>query len=321
MLARVLLCLLLFSAAAHAQGAAPVGSDTIVARDGSVYRGQVAEIKPGREVTIVLLDGQARTVPWSEIASTYGPSFPGTVAPPMTVMPTPMTPPMQAEPGLDPTPDPLLVPGPGRARLDIESATDKRISVSVPIEGDQNSGGMVVSSGYGYGFHTVAFNMQRLRRVCMSPCTLYVRPGLFTINTNSGDFGYNSDVDVPAGGTAVKMHTPSRGRAVGGLWLISGGAGLLIGGITFAALAGDFGKHYDIDTHSEVGDSTPYYIGAGVVAAAGAGMIVGGAYMMATNRRGVAEQHDLNRPSAKLHLDVAPALMRNGGMLAASLRF
>jgi hypothetical protein len=69
---------LFLSFAAHASP--PPAYDVVVERDGTLLQGHVAELKPGQSVTLQLLTGEARVVPWDEIAETRGPSFP---APPV----------------------------------------------------------------------------------------------------------------------------------------------------------------------------------------------------------------------------------------------
>jgi hypothetical protein len=56
-------------------GAAPMADDVVTLRDGSLLRGRIAELRPGRGLTLVLLTGQARDVAWQDVATTTGPSF------------------------------------------------------------------------------------------------------------------------------------------------------------------------------------------------------------------------------------------------------
>jgi hypothetical protein len=301
MTARVLVCLL-FCSVAWSQ---PKAVDTVVAWDGTVYRGQVAELKPGRSVSIVLLNGQTRTIPWSEIKSTHGPSFESSGAPPPTAPP-----PMASSPMAEPDVDPLLTTGPGRVPLEVDSATERHITVSVPTGGAQ---------GVGYGFGgSFSISVMSYRRLCISPCTLYVRPGLFTLNT-AADVSYNTSIDVPAGGVAVKMHTPTRWRGIGGAMLAAGGGSLVLVGILVAAVGPVLAL--DSNGNRDAGAASGYYAGGAVTALVGAGMIGGGIYLILTNHRGVAERRELNRPSEQWQVNVAPAATRGGGTLAASLRF
>jgi hypothetical protein len=60
---------------AAAQGAASTADDVLTLRSGTVLRGRIAEAVPGATVRIVLSDGAARTVPWTDLATTAGPSL------------------------------------------------------------------------------------------------------------------------------------------------------------------------------------------------------------------------------------------------------
>jgi hypothetical protein len=73
MLSRAIVSLLVCLAATIARADGP--ADIIELHDGSFLQGRLTEWKPGSRAVIVLLNGESRTVHWSEIARTSGPSF------------------------------------------------------------------------------------------------------------------------------------------------------------------------------------------------------------------------------------------------------
>jgi hypothetical protein len=285
MIARVLVCLLLLGGVAYAE--TPVDdADVIVTRDGTMLRGHVCELQPNVSVTIVLLDGDMRTVIWADIARATGPSFPPTAPPP---------PPQVLARPLVPTSAWLLSHGPGRVPLEVDSASNQRISIRVRSVGARVD-----------GYDDLEF--QPNQRVCESPCTLYVPPGRFRINTsNLGGLSYNSDIEVPPGGLRVKMRTPSRWRIFGGLVLTAWGLGIT--GFGIAAMV--FAR----------GDADPavWYGVGGALAGGGAGMMSGGLYLLATNWPGVAARQELGGVRRSVQLASTP--IPGGGLLTAALHF
>ncbi len=100
-------------------------------RDGGVIRGTIAEVFPGRQVTIVSAAGARHSFPWSEVADLrYAAAAPA------------------------------LTMGPGRPHLHIESSKPRRIRLF-----EVANTGLVV--GPTWGHHQPA---QQARPVCASPC-------------------------------------------------------------------------------------------------------------------------------------------------------
>jgi hypothetical protein len=270
---------LLLVALAAAPARAQSDVDMVTTRDGAVLRGHISEIRPNTSITIVLLTGESRVIPWADFAGGSGPSFPGSPgSPPPPPPPSDMPPPPLGAPapGYDlSNGDQLLQPGAGRVPLRIESATGKRLAVGVPV-------GTSVVNGYGY---TVTAN----RRLCDAPCTLYVPPGTFTFNAATPDLAYDQEVEVAPRGSALRMRTPSRGRALGGLWMLTGGLSIAVVGLTVMILGS---IDTNVGTSHSSHDPTPYYAGGGALIGVGGGMFVGGIYLLATNRRGIESRHD-----------------------------
>jgi hypothetical protein len=67
--------------AARAQLPSVAETDVIVQKDGVMRRGRVTELRPGRSVRLILLDGERRIVKWGDIARASGPSFAGVALP------------------------------------------------------------------------------------------------------------------------------------------------------------------------------------------------------------------------------------------------
>lgn len=90
-----------------AEPAAPPSSyDTVVLRDGSVLRGTILELAPGRQLVIAVAAGETRTIAWAQVAST---ALAGQATAP-TAGPEGPVPPTMSEP----------TPGPSRPRIAIE---------------------------------------------------------------------------------------------------------------------------------------------------------------------------------------------------------
>src|SRR5262249_43821558 len=149
----------------------------------------------------------------------------------------------------------------------IESATERKIRVGVPI-----------------GVNSVAgvADVTAHRRLCDAPCTLYVPPGSFTFNSAVNDLSYDTEIDVAPRGTRLRMRTPSRGRAQGGLFMINGGLALAAVGVTFIILGSIRGSN----------ERTAWYASGGAVGGVGIGLLGGGIYLLATNRSGIEHRQD-----------------------------
>ena len=291
MLSRLVLCFALLSLplAAHATGS----EDVIVTTDGAILRGHVSELRPGKSATIVLLDGRTRTLQWSEIARSEGPSFP------------------DARPAAQPEEDDRinpLEPGPGRVPLAVESA-GKQQSISLHF-----TGAIRVN---GWGLTVTA-------RICDTPCTMYLPPGSYELLSEAdGVVSAVTPVTVPPAGTRVKLKATSSGLRGGGVALVTiGGVAVLVGALVmaFAPLNADI-----IDVTSSGGtthtdNSTPLLVGGGVTMGVGAAMIIPGAIMLAKAKGGVAEESAYDKtPNRQLQVNAGAS--HNGGWLGATVRF
>lgn len=202
----VLTITLAFLPSAFAQSQAPAAQsatplDSVALRDGTILRGHVTIMRPGTDLTIVLLDGTARTVTWSDVRSTDGPAFafanPSTSA--LTVPPAPPTTPLETD---------LRDPGPGRVPIVLESV-GTRVSVGE-------------SMGALTGWNArVPLAHQEL---CFTPCTLYVRPGLFPLFVGGdGIVPTIVRLDVPPTGLRLRLRSP-RTAMIGGMLAVEVGA-------------------------------------------------------------------------------------------------
>jgi hypothetical protein len=185
--------------------------DVIVQSDGTVLQGHVAELHPGDSITLVLLTGETRVVPWAAIASKRGPSF--------SNAPTP-------EPSEAPDAD--RRPGPGRVALHVEST-------GAPL--DVGRTGQVEIGGAYFG---------RSRRAgCTTPCTLYVPPG--ALELYAGGLSLHSQtttlpLEVPNDGLMVRVRPSSMGRIVGGVNLLTLSVGLILGPVFIGTAASEASK-------------------------------------------------------------------------------
>jgi hypothetical protein len=287
MLSRILLCLALVSTPAFAQSA--TGEDVIVTTDGSILRGHVSELRPGESAVIVLLDGRTRTLAWSEIARSEGPSFPSTAPPP--------------EDDLDP-----LRPGSGRVPLVVESA-GKEQDLSLVADGIKVNG----------------FGLSISARICQTPCTLYLQPGVYTLlSEGRGLVSARTEVSVHSRGGHLRLKAIStRGRTIGIVLTSLGGAAILAGAATMMVIP----DYQDVvRTDIAIGeqasfDPRPLYIGGGIAMGVGAAMIATGAVLIAKAKGGVEEEDSTAtpRPTRSLQVDAGP--MRGGGWMGATVRF
>src|SRR6185312_14358276 len=175
----------------------------------------VSELRPGKSATIVLLDGRTRTLSWSEIAKSEGPSFP------------------DAKPAATEEDDRInpLEPGPGRVPLVVESAGAQQ-SISLHFAGAIRINGWGVSV---------------TARICDTPCTMYLAPGAYVLQSEAdGVVAARTPVTVSATGARVTLTAPAVGVRGGGVAFIAVGgapnlAGVLITAILprFASVNGD----------------------------------------------------------------------------------
>jgi len=292
MLPRLLLCLaiLSFPLAARASGT----EDVIITTDGAILRGHVSELRPGKSATIVLLDGRTRTLSWSEIAKSEGPSFP------------------DAKPAATEEDDRInpLEPGPGRVPLVVESAGAQQ-SISLHFAGAIRINGWGVSV---------------TARICDTPCTMYLAPGAYVLQSEAdGVVAARTPVTVSSTGARVKLKAPSSGVRAGGVALIAVGSAAILAGAMTMAMQPIFGTVTDYTT---TGEPTTYntstganlIIGGGITMGAGAAMIIPGAIMIAKTKGGVAEESAYEK-SPNRQLQVNAGASHNGGWLGATVRF
>ncbi len=247
--------------------------DVIALRDGTILRGRVAEMRPGDHVEIVLLDGRTQTVPWSEIVSSAGPSFPQAQAR------------QQAA-------DRWLKPSLGREPVIVES-TGKSMAVGVlqsrPMIGQESE--TFSDGGLNIEQLTTDWQSRSGMIVCTStPCQLYARPGELQIQTSGqGILSSTAEVTVAPGGLRVKMRAPTvAGRHLGGVLLGASLAGLITGPLLFgmgAAFSGDKFSQDAVTINYALGG---IFLGAGVITA------VPGIILLVLNRPGVASIEPLS---------------------------
>jgi hypothetical protein len=205
------LVLAILSLAPSTWAAASPWFDVIVQTDGTVLQGHVAELVPGRSVTLMLLTGETRMVPWEQIASKSGPSF--APAPP--------------RPDDDAAPDADRRPGPGRVALRVES-TGPALDVG-------RTGDVAVGGAY-FG---------RTRRLgCTTPCTLYLLPGpleLYAARASLHSATATLPLQLPADGLQVLVRPDSPGRLFLGINVLTLSLGLVLGPVFISTGATDPG--------------------------------------------------------------------------------
>jgi hypothetical protein len=291
MSSRLVLCLaiLLFPLASQASGT----EDVIITTDGAILRGHVSELRPGKSATIVLLDGRTRTLSWSEIAKSEGPSFP------------------EARPAATEEDDRInpLEPGPGRVPLVVESA-GRQQSISLHFAGAIRINGWGVSV---------------TARICDTPCTMYLPPGGYVLQSEAdGVVAARTPVTVSTTGGRVKLKAPPSGVRAGGVALVAIGSAAILAGAMTMAMEPIFGTVTD---YSAPGDSTynttsgaNMIVGGGITMGLGAAMIVPGAIMIAKTKGGIAEESAYeNAPNRQLQVNAGAS--HNGGWLGATVRF
>ena len=290
MLSRIVVCLALVAIPALAHPA-PSNEDVIITTDGAIFRGHVSELHPGKSATIVLLDGRAKTLAWSEIAKSEGPSFPRTSEPVK-----------EEEEHIDP-----LQPGPGRVPFAVESV-GKQQTISLHFDDAIRINGWGVSV---------------TARICRTPCTMYLPPGFYTLQSEgAGVVAARTPVQVSGGGGHVKLKAPSSGVRAGGVALVVvGAAAVLAGGLTMAMAPLMQTTTYSLGGTVTTYDGTPLFVGGGATMGAGALMIIPGAIMIAKTKGGLAEEGTYEKTPAAKTLQVNAGATRNGGWVGATVRF
>jgi hypothetical protein len=214
-----------------------------------------------------------------------------------------------ASPAPEPAADPasaaaaLRRPGPGRVPVQVDSTNGPLlVGTDVPIP---NLAGVPLSIP---------------RDVCITPCTLFLAPGLQRIRYHGGGASrLVSPVDVPESGLHLQLRAPSVGIGAAAVTFGAfGAAGLLTGGVTvlFGVTAHHDAMMADPLLHS-VDPSGTLLLAGGVTMAAGAALLTTGIILGVINRAGIESVTPLDaRPTARrarpaLGLAVAPT--RDGG--------
>ncbi len=283
-LSAVVLALSLVGMVAPAR--AESAEDVIVTRDGAILRGHVTEMRPGKTATIVLLNGESRVVKWDDIAKSTGPSFPSE------------KPAAPAEEHVD-----ILKPCAGRVPYVVESA------------GKQQRLALHVSSGVsvnGFVFTVAA-------EVCRTPCTLYLPPGDYGIESwGEGVTHAFTHIEVGASGGHLKLRAGRAGVYKAGVGLIVLGAITAIVGGSLMATGGLISSTSHASTTNS-GDSL--LLGGGITLGAGAALIIPGAVMVATAKGGAVEKDSYEKAPPARTLQVNAMPLKDGGFVGATVRF
>ncbi len=220
--------------------------DILVLRDGSVLRGTIAEVFQGREVTIVTVAGQRRTVAWDQVTDLrYG----GAAPPQATTEPPP------------------LVMGPGHPQLHIETTR--------PVRLFEISTQPINTPALRWGNYPQNQNPQA-RPVCRAPCDRVI-DGSYGQSFYFGGEGITPSkrftLDEHGGPMLARVRPGRAGVFVGGILFASMSVVPLISGTLFMALS------------SSSSSSAMQTRNAGItLSAVGVGMLVSGIVMIALGR-------------------------------------
>jgi hypothetical protein len=269
--------------------------DTIVLKDGTLLRGHVAEMKPHQSVTIQLLNGQTRTLSWSEVASAKGPSFGQEEAQP------------QKEPQKEEEVD-VFKPGPGRAPLLVEAQRPQSITLHVRSE--------VAVNGFYLTF---------TKEMCTTPCTMYLPPGHYWLHTEGeGVAASNLSVELGPEGKRIKMRSSSSKTHATGVALTTMGVlSTLAGAISLICAVAPAPDYSSQPALLDADGQMNAFIAGGVLGGLGVASIVTGAVMLAKSPTGAEEQSSYGgtNPQAPRTLDAWVAPTRNGGSTGLTVRF
>lgn len=224
---------------ARAQEPAPPSAyDTVVLRDGTLLRGTIRELSPGRQVVVAVAEG-TRTIPWSEVEST---ALAGATKSPQQHV---------SEDSQEPT------PGPSRPRIFIELTRPAEVhllEVAIPptAMGSRMSRaayfaaarsvcrapcGRVIDGSGGYPFIFGGDRLLPSRAFFLKDYEGdYVarvrpgRPGLLYGGVVATTFGYAATL---TGGLLVGVSRDQEVRTVAGV-VLGAGLALLVGGIVMA---------------------------------------------------------------------------------------
>ena len=224
------------------------GEDVLTLHDGTVLRGDVTILKPGDHVEIVLLDGRSQNIPWSDVASSAGPSFPAAATPRYA--------------------EHYLHPSAGRVPLVIDSI-GRALTVGVltlhPIIGEDT---VSVSDGLTLDQSTTDVQSRSGTVVCTStPCQIFAPPGRLILQTSGvGVLGSTTELTVPPTGGRVLLRAPMVRDQQIGRSLASASLTVILSG----ALSAIFGAAYSDPFFGNLGDV--FFGVAGALAGVGVGL-------------------------------------------------
>jgi hypothetical protein len=281
--------LALHASAAHAQTPSPTPlpftdepDDLVRLRDGTRLRGRIAERRADGTLVMVLLTGETRSIPATAIE------------------PLPPPPPAIGPSREDDEAPAVLVPTPGRVPLLVEST------------------GGPLQVGYGIsemvGNISLTGSVTTRRELCQTPCTLYVRDGLFRLYTGGPNrWDRTTYLMIPTTGKRVRMHAGTMAGRVGGVAMMIGGIAAI--GISGFALLLTTGHRSDGPSPAAIG---------GMIA--GAGMLAGGIVLNVVNPIGLASHGPLESPATAeraqpLRWQLGAAPLPGGGVAALALQF
>ncbi len=258
--------------------------DTIVLRNGTVLRGQVSKLVPGKIVQIKLVSGELQTLELIDVARMQGPSFPASS--PASAQPNPEAGGVAGGSGAPLLGDRALawqLPAAGRSRVDLRSAGPGEQEISVVVSAGMGMVGSTRASWFDYV------------RVCKTPCSIYARTGqpLSLLAGGPNIRAHAAELEVPAGGVELTLHAPNARQFLAGFLMGSFGIAAGIGGL----IAGPIGL-----THREFDTSVNKFVVKPNVALTAAGFTLLGAGLIVTtvgfvllkrNRGGIQHQRAL----------------------------
>ena len=269
----VLGCLLamgeLYAPPALAEAAtAPAAPDLVLLKDGGMLRGTIAETKPGEFVSILMISGELRKVPFEQV-SYAGPS----AGAPNATPPAPPAAPQATAP-TDSVRPLITVEGP-EAKVRFESSP-----VPITLTRRSDSAGLV-----GRGAIVESYS-----EICTAPCRVSLPAGSYNFGGSVKDRTATSSdaVTLPAGESVLHAeYTDNRGLRIGGVVLLSVG---VLGGTLLAtdALIGHSGPCDEFGYCPQQTNSTELALGSAALAVG----LIGGLVLIA--------QHD------KLAFTVSP---------------
>jgi hypothetical protein len=205
--------------------------DIVRTKDGGLVRGTIIELQPGKQVTLLALDGKTRTIPMSDVvfagpaAQDHGTATPAPAAPQPSGAPAataPSAPPAAAQ-------APAVAPAPRRLRFLADESNLTYFVAAGTAEG--------VTVGMNPVSHTpmpVAVSSTTFNRICTAPCEAAMDPGSYTLAIQRPDGGLlAADALTLRGDEELKATWVSRTGARWATFLA--GAALLTIGIVVGA--------------------------------------------------------------------------------------